>query len=72
MLGDKILESVPYPASKYLLFVNEGARHLDEEYNISFHSTMDKFSCITKISSPDIEPTVTFLCTCVENSDIDY
>ena len=66
MFGDEILESAPSPVSKHLLVLNEGDPPLYEYHRNRFHYTASKLLYITKITRPDIEPTVDFLFTQVE------
>ena len=51
------------PSEEYLFTVNPNGKYLDSYKEDLFHSTISKASFVCKRARPNIQPTVTFLCT---------
>ena len=59
------------PASKFLFEVNEDAEKLDSETGDFFHHNTAKLLFLCKRARPDTQTAVAFLCTRVQQSDVD-
>ena len=71
MFGEEVPNTVILTASKNILDINDDAIQLDGSRSELFHSLTAKLIYVTKISQPDLEPKVRFLCTRVSNSEKD-
>ena len=69
--GQEINETVRSPAQKHLREVNPNGVRLGKEKIDSFHSIVHKLLWIMKRVRPDLETSVSFLCTRVSKSDED-
>ena len=69
--GETISNKPVTPANKNLLSVNNDATPLNERKQDIFHSIVAKLLYIAKRGRPDIETTVSFLCTRVARSTIE-
>jgi len=58
------------PADRNLLTVNDESEELKEGKSTIFHSVVAKLLHLSKKATPDIEPTVAFLCTRVSKSTV--
>jgi len=64
-------KSVQTPAADHLFKVNDNGKQLTPEWKEEFHSTVAKALFLCKRARPDLQPTVPFLCTRVQQSDED-
>jgi hypothetical protein len=76
---DSMLEDVPddmegtatTPAGAHLFVVNEKAERLDKANAETFHSVTAKILFLCKRGRPDVQAAVAFLCTRVQEPDVD-
>ena len=68
--GEDVTTSVTSAAKKNLFTVNEDDEPLDECKSDVFHIVTQKLLFVAKRSRPDIQPTLSFLCTRVQKSNI--
>ena len=59
------------PAGNYLFNVNLECKKLDSEMAVIFHHLTARLLYLSKLIRPDLLTTVSFLCTCVPNPDLD-
>jgi KUP system potassium uptake protein len=71
LFGEDVSKNVATPATKNLFVVDPDAESLDRAKADIFHSIVAKLLWVMKRSRPDIETTISFLCTRVSCSDID-
>ena len=69
--GEEIEGYVLSPSARHLMTVDDNATKLSQAKQEIFHSVTAKLLYIEKRARPDIEPTVAFLCTRVDKSDVD-
>ena len=67
--GKEAPKEVTLSSTKHPSEINEDAMQLDECRSGVLHSVTEKLLYVTKISQPDLDPTVSFLCTRVSKSD---
>ena len=60
MFVKEVLNTVTALAGKHLLEINEDSMHLYKHRRNVFYSVTEKVIYVTKISQPNIEPTVAF------------
>ena len=68
--GEDVSIPVTSTAKKNLFSVNENNKLLDERKSDTIHSTTQKLLFVAKRSRPDIQPTLSFLCTRVQKSNV--
>ena len=71
LFGEDLSTHVTSPATKRLFCVNPDAEALDEDKAERFHTIVGKLLWAEKRSRPDIETTISFLCTRVACSDVE-
>jgi hypothetical protein len=71
LFGEDLSTHVTSPATKGLFHVNPDAEALDEDKADRFHTIVGKLLWSEKRSRPDIETTISFLCTRVACSDVE-
>jgi hypothetical protein len=69
--GEDVSKRVSSAATKKLFEINPATEDLDTERADIFHSVVAKLLWVEKRSRPDIETTISFLCTRVSKSDED-
>ena len=62
----KNMKSVNTPAEEYLFMVNSNSTNLDTEKTETNHTTIATSLCLCKRAGPDVQPTVSLLCTRVK------
>lgn len=70
-LSDDMNGESATPAGNHLFQVNENGVKLDEDKAIMFHHNTAKLLFLCKLTRPDIQPPVAFLCTRVKEPDQD-
>ena len=71
IFGEEVPNVVTSPSAKHLFEINEDAMQMDELKSEVFHAVAEKLIYLTKISQPEIKPTVVIFCTRVSNSNED-
>ena len=61
----------PHPAAKWLLTTNTDVKALDEPRSDIYRKFVAKLIWVMKRGRPDVEPTISFLCTRVKGPDKD-
>ena len=69
--GEQITEKPVTPANKNLFSTAKNSKQLDDQKSEIFHSVVAKMLYITKRARPDIETSVSYLCTRVSKSTDD-
>ena len=69
--GEQITEKPVTPANKNLFSTAKNSKQLDDQKSEIFHSVVAKLLYITKRARPDIETSVSYLCTRVSKSTDD-
>lgn len=65
------LKKVNTPAADHLFTIDDDATKLEREYAEEFHTTVAKGLFLGKRARPDLQPTIPFLCTRVNEPDVD-
>ena len=69
--NEKLDREYPHPAAKWLLTTNPDTKPLDEARSDIYRTFVAKLIWVMKRGRPDIEPTISFLCTRVKGPDKD-
>ena len=69
--AEKLDRDYPHPAAKWLFTVKPETEALDETKANIFRKFIAKLIWVMKRGRPDVEPTVSFLCTRVKSPDKD-
>ena len=70
--GEEIAEEVTSPATRKLRDENPDCELLSEDKKDAFHSIVAKTLWIMKRARPDLETAISYLCTRVSKSNLDY
>ena len=71
-MSSSVKEVITTPAKKNLFDVDSESQVLDEDWGDIFHSVVAKLLSIEKRGGPDLELSISFLCTNVATPNIDY
>ena len=63
LFGEELITNVSSPEKKGLKIIYESSTRLEKKYEDILHSIVAKLLWVAKRGRPDIDPTISFLCT---------